>query len=68
MTLARKLIVYCLCGVVVAAVSPLLPFVYAAAAGVILAGLALVDILYSGRRNSVPNAPPKRPHSMRERR
>jgi len=48
--LGRRLLVYAACGVVVAAFAPVLPFVYLAAAGVILVGLALVDLIQNTRR------------------
>ncbi|HTH17636.1 MAG TPA: hypothetical protein VL974_13345 [Magnetospirillum sp.] len=50
MKLLRRLLVYAVCGVVVAAFSPVLPFHYLAAAGVILVGLALVDLVQHSRR------------------
>jgi hypothetical protein len=50
MKLLRRLGVYAICGVVVAAFSPVLPFRYVAAAGVILVGLALVDVVQATRR------------------
>lgn len=50
MRLVRRLAVYLACAVVVAAFAPVLPFRYLAAAGVILAGLALVDLVQSTRR------------------
>lgn len=50
MRLIRRLAVYGACGVALAAFAPVLPFRYLAAAGVILAGLALVDLLQAGRR------------------
>lgn len=49
MRLARRLAVYAACGVILAAFAPVLPFRYLAAAGVILCGLALVDLIQSGR-------------------
>lgn len=48
--LGRRLLVYAVCGVVVAAFAPVLPFVYLAAAGVILVGLALIDLFQNTRR------------------
>ncbi len=48
--LARRLLVYAVCGVVVAAFAPVLPFHYLAAAGVILVGLFLIDLIQSTRR------------------
>lgn len=49
MKLSRRLLVYAVCAVVVAAAAPMLSFRYVAAAGVILAGLALVDVIQYGR-------------------
>lgn len=46
----RRLAIYGACGVVLAAFAPVLPFRYLAAAGVILAGLALVDLVQARRR------------------
>lgn len=46
----RKVIVYAVCGVVVAMFSPVLPFRYLAAAIIILLGLALIDLLQHLRR------------------
>lgn len=48
--LLRRLAVYGLCGVVLAAFAPVLPFLYLAAAGVILCALALLDLVQAGRR------------------
>lgn len=49
MRLVRRLAIYGACGLVLAAFSPVLPFRYLAAAGVILAGLALVDLAQFSR-------------------
>lgn len=49
MKLMRRLAVYGACGVVLAAFAPVLPFRYLAAAGVILAGLALVEVIQATR-------------------
>lgn len=46
----RKILLYAVCAAVLAAFSPVLPFQYLAATGVILAGLALLDLLRLGRR------------------
>ena len=48
--LARRLLVYAACGVVLAAFAPVLPFLYLAAAGVILVGLAVIDLVQNTRR------------------
>lgn len=50
MRLVRRLAVYAACGAVIGAFAPVLPFRYLAAAGVILCGLALVDLVQSNRR------------------
>lgn len=50
MKLLRRLAVYAACGVVLAMFAPVLPFHYLAAAGVILVGLALVDLVQASRR------------------
>jgi hypothetical protein len=50
MKLAPRLAVYAACGVILAAFAPVLPFRYLAAAGVILGGLALVDLVQASRR------------------
>lgn len=50
MRLVRRLAVYGACGVVLAAFTPVLPFHYLAAAGVILVGLALIELVQAGRR------------------
>ena len=50
MRLVRRLAVYGACGAVLAAFAPVLPFRYLAAAGVILAGLALIELVQAGRR------------------
>lgn len=49
MRLARRLAVYMACAVVLAAFAPVLPFRYLAAGGVIVAFLALVDLMQAGR-------------------
>lgn len=48
--MARKFAIYVACAAILAAFSPLLPFLYVAAAGVILAGLALLDVVRRGGR------------------
>lgn len=50
MKMLRRLAVYAVCAIVLAAFAPVLPFRYMAAAGVILAGLALVDLVQHSRR------------------
>lgn len=50
MRLIKRLAVYAACGIVLGAFSPVLPFRHLAAAGVILCGLALVDLIQSSRR------------------
>lgn len=50
MRLLRRLAVYAVCGLILAAFAPVLPFHYLAAGGVILCGLALVDLVQAGRR------------------
>lgn len=50
MSLARKLMVYGLCGLVLTVFAPVLPFTYLAAGGVLLVGLALIDIVQATRR------------------
>ncbi|MCR6632127.1 MAG: hypothetical protein NVV74_19900 [Magnetospirillum sp.] len=52
MNLLRRLALYAVCGAVVVAFAPVLPFRYTAAAGVILVGLALLDLVQGlrGRR------------------
>lgn len=50
MTLLRRVAIYAICGAVLAAFAPVLPFRTMAAAGVILAGLALVDLIQTSRR------------------
>ncbi|CAA7616056.1 hypothetical protein [Magnetospirillum sp. UT-4] len=47
---ARKYLIYLASAVILAAFSPVLPFRYLAAAGVILVGLLLIDLVQSGRR------------------
>lgn len=50
MKLVRRLAVYAVCGVVLSAFAPVLPFRYLAAAAVILAFLALIDLIQASRR------------------
>ncbi|MGE5514516.1 MAG: hypothetical protein ACM31D_01715 [Bacteroidota bacterium] len=50
MKLLRRIAVYAVCGAVLAAFAPVLPFHYLAAAGVILAGLALIELVQASRR------------------
>lgn len=50
MSKARKFAVYGVSAVILAAFSPVLPFVYLAAAGVILVGLFLIELVQSSRR------------------
>lgn len=48
----RKAALYGISALVLAAFAPVLPFLYLAAAGVILVGLALIDLFqHLGRRN-----------------
>ena len=49
MSKSSRLLVYVACGAVLAAFSPVLPFRYLAAAGVILVALALLELI-QGRR------------------
>lgn len=50
MSRGRKFALYGVCAVVLAAFAPVLPFLYLAAAGVILVGLFLIDLVQSARR------------------
>lgn len=50
MNRARKYLLYALSALVLAAFAPVLPFRYLAAAGVILVGLFLIDLVQSSRR------------------
>lgn len=50
MNQGRKFAVYGVSAIVLAAFSPVLPFLYSAAAGVILIGLFLIDLVQTTRR------------------